>query len=82
MPQRPRGGQRHHIRRAPRYARQRTVSGGRDAVTGELVKDTALRHVPEAHHKRGDYKGRIRVTQDEYTVTLVRDWIFNDDTLR
>jgi hypothetical protein len=46
------------------------------------VKDTALRHVPEAHHKRGDYKGRIRVTQDEYTVTLVRDWIFNDDTLR
>ncbi len=56
---------------------------GRDAVTGELVKDTT----PCAMCRRliinaGITKVVSRVTQDEYTVTLVRDWIFNDDTLR
>jgi dCMP deaminase len=55
---------------------------GRDAITDELVKDTT----PCAMCRRliinaGITKVVSRVTQDEYTVTLVRDWIFNDDTL-
>lgn len=55
---------------------------GRNAATGELVQDAT----PCAMCRRliinaGISKVVCRVTPDEYTVTLVRDWIFNDDTL-
>jgi len=55
---------------------------GREAGTGELVADTT----PCAMCRRfiinaGIKKVVSRLTEDEYTVTLVRDWIFNDDSL-
>jgi dCMP deaminase len=55
---------------------------GRDAKTGKLVTDTT----PCAMCRRliinaGINRVVARVTDDEYNVTLVREWIFNDDTL-
>ena len=55
---------------------------GRDAQTGELLKDA----VPCAMCKRliinaGIKQVIARTGEDEYNVTLVRDWVYNDDTL-
>ena len=55
---------------------------GRDASTGELLRDTA----PCSMCRRmiinaGLEKVVARTGQGTYTVTNVRDWVWNDDTL-
>ena len=55
---------------------------GHEAATGELVKDTAScsmckRQIINA----GIEKVVVRVTPTEYTITEVRNWIENDDSL-
>lgn len=55
---------------------------GRDAKTGELLHDTTScamcrRMIINA----GIVKVVARVGEKEFTVTNVRDWIFNDDSL-
>ena len=55
---------------------------GRDAVTGELVKDASScsmckRQIINA----GIDRVVIRRTKTEYTTIIVRDWVFNDDSL-
>ena len=55
---------------------------GHEAATGELVKDTAScsmckRQIINA----GIEKVVVRVTPTEYTITEVRSWIENDDSL-
>ena len=55
---------------------------GYEAATGELVKDTAScsmckRQIINA----GIEKVVVRVTPTEYTITEVRSWIENDDSL-
>jgi len=69
-------------------AARRDMSGGtlylvgRDASTGELLRDTA----PCSMCRRmiinaGLEKVVARTGQGTYTVTNVRDWVWNDDTL-
>ena len=55
---------------------------GRDAPSGELLSDTTScamcrRMIINA----GIARVVARTGENEYTVTQVRDWIFNDDTL-
>ena len=55
---------------------------GRDAQTGEYYPDTT----PCAMCRRliinaGIREVICRVSHDEYSVTLVRDWVYKDDTL-
>ena len=55
---------------------------GRDAQTGEYYPNTT----PCAMCRRLIINAGIRevisrVGEDEYTTTLVRDWVYNDDTL-
>ena len=55
---------------------------GRDAKTGEYYPDTT----PCAMCRRLIINAGIRqvvsrISEDEYTTTLVRDWVYNDDTL-
>ena len=61
---------------APRYL------VGRDAQTGAYYTDTT----PCAMCRRLIINAGItqvvsRTGEDEYTTTLVRDWVYNDDTL-
>ena len=56
---------------------------GRDAQTGEIYADAT----PCAMCRRliinaGIHQVVCRTGPDEYTVTLVRDWVYNDDTLK
>jgi dCMP deaminase len=55
---------------------------GRDAKTGELLSDTT----PCSMCRRliinaGIKKTVSRVSDDKYTVTNTRDWVFNDDSM-
>ena len=55
---------------------------GRDAATGEINPDTT----PCAMCRRLIINAGIRqvvsrVSEDKYVTTLVRDWVYNDDTL-
>ena len=56
---------------------------GRDAKTGEILRDTT----PCTMCKRliinaGIHRVICRISEDDYTVTSVRDWIFNDDSIK
>ena len=56
---------------------------GRDAQTGEYYPDTT----PCAMCRRLIINAGIkqvvsRISADKYVTTLVRDWVYNDDTLK
>jgi len=56
---------------------------GRDAKTGEFLTDTTpcmmcRRLIINA----GIHRVVCRTGENEYTVTSVRDWIFNDDSVQ
>ena len=55
---------------------------GRDAETGEIVPETeCCAMCKRLIINAGIEQVVTRVTEDEYKVTHVRDWIYNDDTL-
>ena len=55
---------------------------GRDAETGEIVSDAeCCAMCKRLIINAGIEKVVTRINADEYQVTNVRDWIYNDDTL-
>lgn len=55
---------------------------GKDAETGEIVADAeCCAMCKRLIINAGIEKVISRKTKDEYTITNVRDWIYNDDTL-
>ena len=56
---------------------------GKDYETGELVKDaTPCSMCRRLIINAGISRVIIRNTKDRYTVVNVRDWVFEDDSLR
>ena len=55
---------------------------GREVKTGALIQDTtSCTMCRRLIINAGIAKVVTRNTQNEFTVTLVRDWVFNDDSL-
>ena len=88
-------GQRYELCRASMPATRNNLGGslghdgstlylaGRDAKTDEILSDTT----PCTMCRRliinaGIHRVICRISEDDYTVTSVRDWIFNDDSVK